>query len=473
MMLTSVLATIVVGFLAFAVYVDGSERRARLASIDTELSRAQGGTAGRPAPPGPGAPEPTSDDGPATQADESLDDVDAPVQLTVTSDGAIVAQRSGQSPFTDEVLGRLAAAGGPQTLEAAGYRIKLADLPGDRVQITALSLDQFRADLGALRRSLALGGLVIVTLEGVVVWLLAERLARPLATMTETANRIADGDLDAEVSMRGGSREIEELSADLQHMVDRLRSALDEQERSAKDATEARDNMQRFLADVSHEIRTPLTSLKGYSDLYQRGMLAEPGALDRAMERVGSESVRLHGLVNGMLALAREEGPSERVERYDLASVLRDVVDDLRVAYPDRAIRLQAGDVGELYLEGDPAKVHQALLNVGSNACSHTEPQVPVELELAHLDGECVVSVIDHGAGIPESEAERIFLPFYRPDASRSRTGTGGAGLGLAVVKQIVAEQGGTIAVQTTQGGGATFELRLPRRRLATERPAP
>ena len=98
-------------------------------------------------------------------------------------------------------------------------------------------------------------------------------------------------------------------------MVARLRSALAEREQSEAVATRARDDMKRFLADVSHEIRTPLTALKGYSDLYERGMLAEPGALDRAMSRVGSESVRLHRLVNSMLELARDGETRPRSSR--------------------------------------------------------------------------------------------------------------------------------------------------------------
>lgn len=475
-MLASVLATIVVGFLAFAIYIDRSEHVVRIARIDDELQRAEAAGVDRPAPPGPDAPAggeapelpPAGPTEP--QADRSLDQVDAPVHLTLSAGGAVVNDRGTDNPFSDDVLLQLTTADPSEVLEAEGYRIRLGDLPDGQVQLTALSMDSARTELGALRRSLALGGLVIMTLEGVVVWLLAGRLARPLEAMTQTANRIGDGDLDAEVSSPGGYREVEELSTDLQNMVDRLRSALDEQERSATDATDARDNMQRFLADVSHEIRTPLTSLKGYSDLYQRGMLAEPGALDRAMDRVGSESVRLHGLVNGMLELVREEGRSVRVERYGVASVLRDVVDDLRVAFPDRSIEPYAGDV-ELMLEGDPAKVHQAILNLGSNACSHTEPGVAVEFGLTRADGFCEVSVVDHGEGISEPDAKRIFLPFYRPDESRVRTGMSGAGLGLAVTKQIAEQQGGSVAVQPTPGGGTTFVLRLPLQQRSSSAP--
>ena len=145
------------------------------------------------------------------------------------------------------------------------------------VRITALSLGGYDAAVANLQRTLLLGGLVIVVLQGAVVWMLARRLARPMAAAAAGVSCIADGALDTVITPAGGSREMAGLSADIGRMVDRLRAALIERERSASDATRARDDMRRLLADVSHEIRTPLTALKGYSDLYARDMLRGAG----------------------------------------------------------------------------------------------------------------------------------------------------------------------------------------------------
>ena len=156
---------------------------------------------------------------------------------------------------------------------------------------------------------------MIFVIVGGIVLLIATAVTRPVTRMSRTANLIADGALDTPIDPPTGSRETADLAVDLEQMVARLTSSLD-------DANRARDDMRRFLADASHELRTPLTSIKGYSDLYAHDMLDEPGHLDRAMDRVGSESARLTHMVNDMLQLASgEAAPPTKVETVDLAEI--------------------------------------------------------------------------------------------------------------------------------------------------------
>ena len=307
------------------------------------------------------------------------------------------------------------------------------------MQVTALSLATHDAAMDDLRRTLGLGGLVILAVEALVVGFLAGRLVRPLEGMATAVNKIADGALDTRVDTTGGSREVAELSADIGRMVERLGHALDEQQRSAAEATQARDDMQRFLADVSHEIRTPLSALKGYSDLYARGMLAEPGALDRAMGRVGSESVRLHALVNTMLDLTRGGDREVQVADVDVEEVARAVLADLRVVFPQRRIDLEVDVAPEARVEGDPARLHQAVLNMGANACSHTPATTPVLVLVRCTRSLLTISVVDQGPGIDETERVRVFLPFLPVGSlsgsrrsQRCGTGIGGGPTGRA-----------------------------------------
>ena len=146
----------------------------------------------------------------------------------------------------------------------------------------------------------------------------------------------------------------------------------------------------------------------------------------------------------------------------DVSQVARAVVDDLRAAHPERRIDLHVGPSDGPPLAGDPARIHQAILNLGANACTHTPAATPVTIATESNDAETTVSIIDHGAGIDTADRERIFLPFYRSDPSRSRDGAGGAGLGLAVTHQIAREHGGSVSVGATPTGGATFTLHLP-----------
>ena len=460
--LLPVVATISVGFVVFAVYIDGSERATRLAEIDRELVRAARVEVAPPAAP------PDTTDGGAPPAPAPTDDgaagVDPPVQLVVTTDGRVSGVGGADNPFSEEAIAALAATATQTTTEVEDHRVLVSPRPDGQVRVTALSLAGYRSAIADLRRSLVVGGLVIALLEAAMAWWLAGRLVRPLATMATTANRIAGGALDTEVVPVGGSREVAELSSDIERMVERLRAALAEREQSAAEAARARDDMRRFLADVSHEIRTPLTALKGYSDLYDHGMLTEPGALDRAMSRVGSESVRLHALVNSMLDLVRDGGARAHVAvPVDVAEVVGTVADDLRVVHPARRIDVEIGPSVDASVVGDPARIHQAVLNLGANACTHTDAGSPVALVVEATPAAVTVSVVDHGPGVGEAEQEDIFLPFYRSDPSRVRDGRGGAGLGLAVTRQVALEHHGSVSVRPTPGGGATFVLGFPR----------
>ena len=217
--------------------------------------------------------------------------------------------------------------------------------------------------------------------------------------------------------------------------------------------------MERFLADVSHEFRTPLTALHGYSDLHAKGMLDDDG-IERAMQRMGSESARLNGLVNDMMQLARKGSADAEPDVFDVAGVIGDVVDDLRSAHPGRSIECRIPLDINSQIAGVRGQIHQAVLNLGANACGHSDDEVLVELSADDI--HLKVSVVDHGPGIDEADRERIFQPFVRLDASRTRTGTAGAGLGLALTNQIAAAHHGTIRVSDTPGGGATITLHLP-----------
>ena len=193
-------------------------------------------------------------------------------------------------------------------------------------------------------------------------------------------------------------------------------------------------------------------------------MLAEPGALDRAMSRVGNESVRLHRLVNSMLELARD-GETRAARRRRTSTCLRScgrwsttcARRTRNVGSTSRSVRSSTRR-----WRGDPARIHQAVLNLGANACTHTAAHTPITIAVESTTAALTVSVIDHGAGIDEAEQKRIFLPFYRIDPSRVRNGHSGAGLGLAVTQQIAHEHHGSISIHPTPAGGATFTLRLP-----------
>ena len=470
-MLLPTLVTFAVGFGAFAVYIDSVESANRLADIDDELVRAERVTTVG----GVVRPDPTPDDDlPAADGtddvdgveggdgDDGGDGVDPPVQIRLAPDGDLISTGASTNPFSDEVLSEISQRSGVFTVDEPRFRVNVSVEPDGTIVVTALSLDLLDQSLADFRRTLFGGGAVILVLVAAVVWLLTVRSVKPVTRMATTAVRIADGELQTGVDPPTGSRETAELAAALDLMLARLRSTIDDREDAARSAAEARDAMRRFLADMSHELRTPLTALKGYSDLHAGGMLDDPGALDRAMSRIGDESERLNGLVTDMLQLAREAPPAETSERFDAAVVVAVVAEDLRVAQRPLDVQVDVSPDARTHIVGNPTRFHQAVLNVGSNACRHAATATPVRFVVRSTDTDLVVEVVDHGPGVDPAEADKIFLPFYRPEASRGRDGRGGAGLGLAISGQIIERHHGTIIVRPTPGGGATFVITAP-----------
>ncbi len=455
LVLGSVIATMIAGFTVFAIYIDRVEHANRIEDLDTELIRAE--RSGQ---------RPTGDDQgpegpPALPPSEESDVVEAPVQLLLNPAGSLIAASGGDSPFDQATLEQLIQSDGSRTVAEPEYRVRVTTGPDGNISVTALGLQNLRAATNRLRKALALGGAVIGVLVAALLWGLTGFLIRPVTRMTAAATKIASGELDTPVGEPGGSRETAELAADLDQMLTTLRTSLHDTQRSAATATAARDDMERFLADMAHELRTPLTALKGYSDLYAAGMLEDTPDVDRAMSRIGSESERLHNLVNQMLQLARANSADNPPEVFDVAVVLDEVTEDLRAAYPDQRFEIEQISPGHCNVRAIRPQIHQAILNLGSNACHHNPSTEPVVTRIHAEDHTVAISVIDHGPGIKEDDHDRIFLPFYRAEAARSRHGSSGAGLGLALTKQIADHHNANLVVTDTPGGGATFTLTL------------
>jgi two-component system, OmpR family, sensor kinase len=450
MLLWPLLLTVSIGFTSLAVFVERSARNGQIAAVDDELVRVEQRPGRRITP--------------TNTIDGS--DVDVPVRFVIAEDGVAIDMISGSNPFSAAQVAELSGFVGTTTLaDNPSYRVRASRAADGSTVVSSLSLEAVDASMVRLRRSLIVGGTVIFLVVSLVV---ATSVTRPLARMSRTANRIAGGAFDTTIDQRAGSREVADLSADLGRMLERLNTSLADSRRLADEATRARHDMQRFLADASHELRTPLTSLKGYSDLYARDMLNDPGHLNRAMDRIGRESVRLTELVNDMLLLARDgDSLHLQLERVDVADVVGDVVDDLRAGFPQHSVDLliDPGDgrsIAAGTILGDRARLHQSILNLGTNAFVHAGIETAVLITVRTERGRVNVVVEDHGPGIEPNISDRIFLPFFRGDESRSRDGRGGAGLGLAITKRIVEQHGGTITVQQTNGGGATFRITLP-----------
>jgi two-component system, OmpR family, sensor kinase len=319
-----------------------------------------------------------------------------------------------------------------------------------------------------VRTLVIVGGLTIAGLL-LLAWLVARRGLLPLERIAVTAEHIARGDLSHRAGVPHDGTEVGRLGAAFDTMLDRIQGAFGQQQ-AALDAKEAsEERLRRFVADASHELRTPITAIRGYAELHRAGGLAEPAALDAAMDRIGTESRRMGTLVDDLLLLARlDQGRPLRRDPVDLSRICADAAADLHAMEPDRPV-VAAIDPG-VTVTGDDDRLRQVIGNLLANVRVHTPPATPVEVVL-RADGDTAeLRVVDHGPGVPPEHAARVFDRFYRADPGRSRE-RGGTGLGLSIAASIVAAHGGPIRHEATPGGGATFALRLPL--TGSSQPAP
>jgi len=288
----------------------------------------------------------------------------------------------------------------------------------------------------------------------VILALLIVRIGlRPLQRMGAVAQDIAAGDMTRRVEPATPKTEIGRLGLALNDMLSQIEAAFAER-------TASNDRLRRVIADASHELRTPLTSIRGYAEMLRRGAAESPTDSESARRRIEEESIRMTGLVDDLLVLARlDQGRPFDKAAVDLRTIAKDAVADARVVAPHREISLSAN--GPVIVTGDDTRLRQVMGNLMRNALVHTPQLTPIEVVVATDDGLGHMSVADHGPGLAEGDVGRIFEPFYRADPSRSRD-SGGSGLGLSIVSAVVAAHGGRVKVSKTEGGGATFEVELP-----------
>ena len=218
-----------------------------------------------------------------------------------------------------------------------------------------------------------------------------------------------------------------------------------------------------FIADVSHEIKTPLTGIIGSVDLLTSGDLP-PDSRRKLLGMVKAESERLNSLAQGILSLARlERGDATdaaSVADVDVAELLRETAERLRPRAEENGISVSVDAPESLVSQCDAQMMSSAVSNLVVNAIRHSRSK-DVALSLASDGGRVRISVEDHGVGIPPAERERVFERFHRVDAARAEE-SGGAGLGLAIVRQIARLHGGDAVLEAVEPSGCRFVIDIP-----------
>jgi signal transduction histidine kinase len=289
---------------------------------------------------------------------------------------------------------------------------------------------------------LALAAGVAVLVAVALAALFARRLARPIERLAGAAEQIADGNLAARVPEEGPA-ELRSLAAAYNTMAERLA----EQELIRRE----------FVVNASHELRTPLTNLQGYLEALRDGVLPpDPATFDSLREEVD----RLTRLAASLDVLAGAEGERPAVGLVGLAALVRASADLVAPALARRSIELDWSVEEALVVRGRADELTQVLANLLQNAVRYTPAGGRVRVEASRKPEGIVVQVSNSGPGIPSDDLPHVWERFYRVEKSRDR-GRGGAGVGLAIVKQLVEDAGGRVGA-SSDAGWTTFWFRLP-----------
>jgi len=280
----------------------------------------------------------------------------------------------------------------------------------------------------------------------VVGCLLARRISRPVTKTAYIAKQISKGNYDIRFEPGTRIRELDDLADAINHLSDALKS----QEKLRKQMT----------ADVAHELRTPLTALSSHLEAMIEGLWdATPERLKSCHEEVK----RLGTLVEDLGQLAKIEGENLVLNksRIDLFEIVHTVSDTMKGEISKKNLTLSI-EGSPVFAEADKNRFSQVVANLLSNAVKYTPEGGAIGIEVYETDRLGIVKVTDTGIGIPETELPLIFERFYRTDKSRNRK-SGGAGIGLAIVKSIVNAHGGTVSAESIKEQGSCFTVSIPK----------
>ncbi len=352
--------------------------------------------------------------------------------------------------------GRLLQIGPAPTGATAEAPVHAGDERVGTVVVSAASGALLTAEERHLRHSLdrlhLVAGVAAVLAALLIAFLLAETLSRPLRRIRAAAQRLERGDLETRVEPVGDP-EVRSVGRALNRLAETL-----EHEEEIRHAN---------VADLAHELRTPVNGLLTRLEAAQDGVLSGPENL----EAMHAEALRLTRLLDDLARLADAERPGLLLDkrRVDLAAVATRVAQSFAPRFAESGVALVV-EAAPVEVLGDEDRLEQIVTNLVSNAWRYTESG-EVRLRVAQESDNVVLEVADTGIGIAADDLRHVFTRFWRGDRSRSRT-TGGSGIGLAIVRELVRAHDGRVDVDSTPGNGSTFRVVLPASEPASARRA-
>lgn len=364
--------------------------------------------------------------------DEFVQLLGADGAVRAASEDAREALGSTSLPVADDAV--------TMTIDGEPMLIVSDDVDDDQTIVLAVSVEDDAETLATVATLLAVAVPLVLLLVAGTTWFVTGRALRPVTRIRQEVDGITAERLHQRVAVPDSADEVAALATTMNGMLDRLDAA----------ATAQR----RFVSDASHELRSPLATIRQHAELAQ----AHPGvtSIGELAEVVSEEGVRLQGIVESLLLLARlDEGVTPHDEPVDLDDVALGEVRRLRAAGHE----VDGSGIRAARVSGDPRLLGQLVRNLADNAARHARGRIAIGVTPS--DQHVFVTIEDDGDGVAIEEREHIFERFVRLDEARSRD-AGGSGLGLAIARGIAAAERGTVVVDESRWGGARFVITLP-----------
>lgn len=299
-----------------------------------------------------------------------------------------------------------------------------------------------------LKNILFLAGFVLSVLLAFGLLLVLNRIFRPLRQISRTSGDIADGAYETRLPVSGHD-ELTEMAKSFNHMADEIQRQITELKDTA-------DKKQQFVDNFAHELRTPLTAIYGYAEYMQKAVMSEDDRLS-ALQYIMSESRRLQTIAFQLLELANLQNNPVTCEELKVSGLFETVRQTLHGKLAGKDIQIEFNSAIEA-IYGDASLLESLLINLIDNAIKACGKAGHIAVRAAIEDGKKTISVRDNGKGMTPEVLSQVTEPFYRGEKSRNRS-DGGAGLGLAICKQIAYSHGAKLSFASRPGKGTTAKI--------------
>ncbi len=304
-------------------------------------------------------------------------------------------------------------------------------------------------DEGGLVRSFKYNAtlyMIIIILAGViVVYLILDKMLKPIEKFSKQIEIINEYQLSQRVSGFNSCEELEELQNSFNIMLDRLERGF--------------ESKKRFSSDAAHELKTPLAVLKNSIDVLEIDENPNEEDYKYTVSIFKKQTERMISLVNNLFIMS-EQKDYHFNDTVDMNIMINDIIRDLENEIDDKSLSVNISGKS-LSIKGNNVMLSHAISNIIQNAVKYNQKNGRIDIVTEEVDKNCIITIKDTGIGIEKGKEKEIFEPFYRVDTSRSRK-IGGAGLGLAITKDIITRHGGVVSYVPNESGGSVFKVTLP-----------